>query len=51
MTVSVRAFAGTRWSVRVGHATWSSALVTTGAVLRIAQDALACDNSEGRPAA
>jgi hypothetical protein len=51
MTVSVRAFTGARWCVRVGHATWSSDLVTTGAVLRIAQDALARDSSAGRPAA
>ena len=51
MTVSVRAFTGARWYVRVGYATWSSDLVTTGAVLRIAQDALARDSSAGRPAA
>ncbi len=50
MTTSVRAFTDTRWHVRVGHATWSSDLVTTGAVLRIAQDALAHDGSEGRSA-
>lgn len=51
MTVSVRAFAGTRWHVRVGHATWSADLVTSGAVLRIAQDELARDDAERRPAA
>jgi hypothetical protein len=51
MTASVRAFAGARWSVRVGHATWTPDLVTTGAVLHIAQDSLARDSSEGRPAA
>jgi hypothetical protein len=51
MTVSVRAFAGARWNVRVGQATWSSDLVTSGAVLRIAQDALARDEAERRPAA
>lgn len=51
MTVSVRAFTGARWQVRVGQATWSPDLVTTGAVLRIAQDALARDSSERRPAA
>lgn len=51
MTTSVRAFAGARWNVRVGHATWSADLVTTGAVLRIAQDALARDGAERRPAA
>ena len=51
MTTSVRAFAGARWNVRVGHATWSPDLVTAGAVLRIAQDALARDGAERRPAA
>lgn len=51
MMVTVRAFAGARWNVRVGHATWSPDLVTTGAVLRLAQDALARDSSEGRSAA
>jgi len=50
MTMSVRAFAGTRWHVRVGHAMWTSDLVTSGAVLRIAQDALARD-AEQRSAA
>jgi len=47
----VRAFAGARWYVRVGHATWTADLLTTGAVLRIAQDALARDSAAGRPAA
>lgn len=51
MTTSVRAFAGTRWRVRVGDATWSADLLTTGAVLRIAQDALARDGSARQPAA
>lgn len=51
MSATVRTFAGARWHVRVGDATWRSELVTTGAVLRIAQDALARDNSEGRSAA
>lgn len=51
MTMSVRAFSGARWHVRVGQATWSPDLVTTGAVLRIAQDALARDDAERRPAA
>jgi hypothetical protein len=51
MTVSVRAFTGARWRVRVGHATWSPELVTSGAVLRIAQDALARDDAARRPAA
>ena len=51
MTVSVRAFTGARWHVRVGHATWSADLVTSGAVLRIAQEELARDDAERRPAA
>jgi hypothetical protein len=51
MTASVRAFAGTRWQVRVGEASWSADLVTSGAVLRIAEDALARDAAERRPAA
>ena len=51
MTVSVRAFTGARWNVRVGHATWTADLVTSGAVLRIAQDALARDDAARRPAA
>ncbi len=50
MTVSVRAFAGTRWHVRVGQATWSADLVTSGAVLRIAQEELARDDAERRAA-
>lgn len=51
MTSSVRSFAGARWQVRVGDATWSADLVTSGAVLRIAQDVLARDDAERRPAA
>lgn len=51
MTVSVRAFTGARWQVRVGHATWSPDLVTSGALLRIAQEALARDDAARRPAA
>jgi hypothetical protein len=51
MTVTVRAFSGARWNVRVGHATWSPDLVTTAAVLRLAQLALARDGSEDRTAA
>src|SRR6266540_96222 len=51
MTGSVRTFAGTRWQVRVGAATWTADLVTTGAVLRMAQNALARDDAERRPAA
>jgi hypothetical protein len=51
MVTSVRAFSGTRWQVRAGEATWTPDLVTTGAVLRLAQDALASDDVERRPAA
>jgi len=51
MSTSVRAFSGTRWHVRVGEGTWTSDLVTTGAVLRIAQEALARDDVQRRPAA
>lgn len=51
MTSGVRAFTGARWNVRVGQATWSSDLVTSGAVLRIAQDELARDGARRRPAA
>ena len=51
MTGSVRTFAGTRWQVRVGAATWTTDLVTTGALLRMAQDALTRDDAERRPAA
>lgn len=50
MTITVRSFAGARWLVRVGEATWAPDMLTTAAVLRIAQDALARDDSE-RPAA
>ncbi|HEY3218278.1 MAG TPA: hypothetical protein VGK15_04235 [Candidatus Limnocylindria bacterium] len=51
MTTSVRSFAGARWQVRAGEATWRQDLMTTGAVLRIAQDALARDDAMRRPAA
>jgi len=51
MTNSVRAFGGTRWLVRVGDATWTADLVTTGAVLRMAQNALARDCADGRSVA
>jgi hypothetical protein len=51
MTTSVRSFAGARWQVRVGEATWNANLVTSGAVLRIAQDVLARDDVARRPAA
>ncbi len=43
MTASVRAFAGARWNVRVGEATWTSDIATSAAILRIAQDALEKD--------
>ncbi|HKW79011.1 MAG TPA: hypothetical protein VJQ09_07905, partial [Candidatus Limnocylindria bacterium] len=45
MTASVRAFGGTRWNVRSGEATWSADIATSGALLRIAQDALAKDGA------
>jgi len=50
MSMNVRAFAGTRWIVRSGCATWSPEIATSGTLLRIAQDALARDGSV-RPAA
>lgn len=43
MTTSVRAFKTARWRVRAGGATWSIAVVTSGELLRVAQDALAND--------
>ena len=43
MTTSVRAFAGARWRVRVGGASWSDELATSGELLRRAQDALEGD--------
>lgn len=43
MSATVRAFHGTRWNVRVGTATWSAQIAASGALLRIAQDALAND--------
>ena len=46
MTASVRAFAGARWRISAGAATWSLELATTGALLRAAEDALVADNSE-----
>jgi hypothetical protein len=50
MSITVRSFAGARWLVRVGEATWTRELVTTNAVLRIAEDALSSDEP-GRAAA
>lgn len=45
MAATVRAFGGARWSVRVGSATWAADIVTTAALLRIAQDELAADGA------
>ncbi len=45
MTAGVRAFRGARWNVRAGEATWTSDVLTSGTILRIAQDALASDAS------
>lgn len=45
MTATVRAFGGARWRVRVGSATWALELVTTAALLRVAQDELAVDGA------
>ena len=50
MSATVRAFHGTRWNVRVGDATWSTEIAASGALLRIAQDALGRDGAL-RPAA
>lgn len=43
MATTVRAFAGARWSVRVGSSTWAPAIATTAALLGIAQEELAAD--------
>lgn len=43
MTTSVRAFHGARWHVYAGGATWSIEIGTTGALLRLAEDALRAD--------
>jgi len=45
MTTTVRAFGGARWNVRVGSATWAAEIVTTAALLRVAQDELAADGT------
>lgn len=50
MTATVRAFKGARWRVRVGGATYEPAIVTSGALLRMAQRALE-DDATLRPAA
>lgn len=50
MTASVRSFKGARWTVRVGGATWTTALATSGEILRVAQDALARDGTIERAA-
>ena len=44
MTGTVRAFNGARWNVRVGEATWTPSVAASGALLRMAQDALAADD-------
>ncbi len=43
MTSTVRAFGGARWHVHAGGATWSMEIGTTGALLRVAEDALRTD--------
>ena len=43
MTSSVRAFGGSRWSVRAGTATWAPTIVASVTLLRQAEDALASD--------
>lgn len=43
MAMTVRAFGGARWSVRVGSSRWTPAIVTTAALLGIAQEELAAD--------
>ncbi|HEV2249418.1 MAG TPA: hypothetical protein VGT60_02800 [Candidatus Limnocylindria bacterium] len=43
MTSSVRAFGGARWHVHAGGATWTVEIGTTGALLRLAEDALRAD--------
>lgn len=43
MTATVRAFGGARWTVRAGSATWTPAIATTAALLRIAQQELSSD--------
>lgn len=45
MTATVRAFGGARWRVRVGSVAWARDIVTTAALLRIAQDELAMDGA------
>ena len=43
MRVTVKAFAGARYAVRIGAASFSATAVTSGAVLRLAEAALAAD--------
>jgi len=45
MAATVRAFGGARWRVRAGSVTWAIELVTTAALLRVAQDELATDGA------
>jgi hypothetical protein len=44
MTSSVRAFRDAQWHVHAGGATWSIEIGTTGALLRVAEDALRADS-------
>ena len=50
MSAGVRAFRTARWSVRAGGVTWTPDVATSGALLRMAQDAVAGDD-QMRPAA
>ena len=50
MTASVRAFKGARWQVRIGGATWTPAIATSGDILRLAQESLANDRVTARAA-
>ena len=50
MTASVRAFKGARYRVRVGGATWSAGIATSGEILRLAQGALEREAASERAA-
>lgn len=50
MTTSVRAFRTARWRVRVGGAEWSSGMITSGDVLRVAERALTNDGERTQAA-
>jgi hypothetical protein len=45
MNGTVLAFRNARWNARAGEATWTPEIVTSGALLRLAQDALARDGA------